>query len=55
MTRRAHGYSESTQAGYGSRQSPAKLISHQRYEDRQAGKVPPLEYLPVREAVRGLP
>jgi len=39
---------------YGTRQSPAMLISQERYRARQAGTVAPVEYLPVSRAVEVL-
>lgn len=38
----------------GTRQSPAMLISQERYRARQAGTVAPVELLPVSRAVEVL-
>lgn len=54
MTRR-YNKNDRTAAGKGGYQSPAMLLSHKRYQERKKGNIPPLEYIPIKEAIKVLP
>ena len=45
---------DNTARGLGAHQHLAMLMSHRRYKDRQAGKIPQIEYVPMDQALKAL-